>query len=378
VGFDRVTRHGRDVGRATRGVLLTVAVLVAADADAGGSRGVRVPAGFEIEVFAEGLGPVRFMAVDPRGTLLVSVPSAGRVLAIPEPRGGSAAERVVPVVSDLDLPHGIAFLGGNLYVAETGRVRRFRYDPATLRASDPELIAELPHGGHHWTRAIAFGHDGALYAGIGSTCDVCREQDPRRATVIRARADGSRSRVFASGLRNAAGLAVHPSTGAIWATVNERDWRSGGAPPDYVTDVRADAFYGWPDCFAEGGRRHPDPQLPARAECNGMTAPAIELESHSAPLGLTFYTGRQFPDAYRGDLFVACHGSRAGLPAAGYKILRVRFRDGAPVGVEDFATGWRSGDEVRGRPVDVVVGRDGALYVSDDHAGRIHRIRFRR
>jgi glucose/arabinose dehydrogenase len=353
---------------------LLVAPLPSAAAE---SAPLRVPGGFDIDVFASGLGPVRFMTVDPRGTLLVSVPATGQVVALPASRRGGTGERVVPVLSGLDLPHGVAFRGGDLYVAETGRVRRFRYDAATMTARDAHIVIDdLPHGGHHWTRGIAFGLDGMLYVSIGSSCDACREADGRRATILSARADGSAPRVFATGLRNAVGLAVHPSTGTLWATVNERDWRSGGAPPDYVTDVRDRAFYGWPQCFAEGGRRQRDPQSEPRVDCRAMRLPALELDAHAAPLGLAFYTGRQFPAPYRGDLFVACHGSRAGL-AAGYKVVRVRFARGKAVGVEDFATGWRSGDAVHGRPVDVVVGSDGALYVSDDHAGRVYRIRYR-
>jgi glucose/arabinose dehydrogenase len=372
-------RLGRRRRWASSSVRLVGALLLAPlPSAAADSPDLRVPSGFDIGVFASGLGPVRFMTVDPRGTLLVSVPATGQVLALPDPRRGGAAERVVPVLSGLDLPHGVAFHGRDLYVAETGVVRKFRYDPTTMTARDARIIIDdLPHGGHHWTRGLAFGPGDMLYVAIGSSCDACEETDRRRATIVRARADGSGQRLFATGLRNAVGLAVQPATGRLWTAVNERDWRSGGAPPDYVTDVRDRAFYGWPECFARGGRRWRDPQSEPRTDCRSMRLPAVELDAHAAPLGLAFYTGRQFPAAYRGDLFVACHGSRAGLALAGYKVVRVRFARGKPVGVDDFATGWRAGDAVRGRPVDVVVGSDGALYVSDDHAGRVYRISHR-
>ena len=171
------------------------------------------------------------------------------------------------------------------------------------------------------------------------------------------------------------GLAFHPTTAALWTTVNERDWPDGGAPPDYVTQVRRGAAYGWPQCYAERGVFQRDPTL-GTAECRALTLPTLELPAHSAPLGLAFYTAAQFPAAYAGDLFVALHGSRPGLPATGYKVIRVRFRDGRPIGVEDFSGGWRHGDRVLGRPVDLAVGRDGSLYISDNHADRIHRVRW--
>jgi glucose/arabinose dehydrogenase len=173
------------------------------------------------------------------------------------------------------------------------------------------------------------------------------------------------------------GLAFHPRSGTLWTTVNERDWRRGGAPPDYVTEVREGGAYGWPDCYAERGVFAPDPELEDRRDCRGLTLPTFEVPAHSAPLGLAFYSGTAFPAPYRESLFVAMHGSRPELTLAGYKLVRVVFRGDRPAGIEDFATGWRRGVRVWGRPVDIVAGPDGALYVSDDHGGRIVRIAFR-
>jgi glucose/arabinose dehydrogenase len=352
---------------------LVVAVLVVVGLGAAEAQAITVPPGFRLQIVAGSLGGARGLALDPNGVLVASIPARGRIVAIPE-HGAP-----ITLVSDLDLPHGVAFRHGHLYVAETGRIVRFRYQPGRLKAVEPSVVVSgLPPGAHHWTRSIAFGPDDKLYVSIGSSCDVCDERDRRRAAIVRYDADGSNEQLFARGLRNPVGLGFHPSTGALWTTVNERDWPGGGAPPDYVTEVRAGASYGWPDCFAERALWRPDPTwAPARA-CRGATLPTVELAPHSAPLGLAFYTGAQFPRAYVGDLFVALHGSRAGLPAAGYKIARLRFRDGRVVGVEDFAGGWREGDRVVGRPVDLVVGRDGSLYVSDDHGDRIYRVSYRR
>jgi glucose/arabinose dehydrogenase len=340
-----------------------------------GAGEITVPAGFRIGVFAERLGGARGLAVDPGGVVLVSIPATGRVLALPDRRSTGRATEVRTVLSDLDRPHGLAFRRGHLYVAETGRIVRYRYDAAKLAALEPTVVVRgLPHGGHHWTRSIAFGPDDRLYVAIGSSCDVCRERDPRRASIMRYGPDGAREELFATGLRNPVGLAFHPVSGALWTTVNERDWPGGGAPPDYVTAVRRGAHYGWPTCFAERHAFLPDPTLPDPGGCSAMALPSVELVPHAAPLGLAFYTATRFPAEYAGNLFVALHGSRAGLPLAGYGIARIRFRGGDVVGIEPFGGGWRQGDRVIGRPVDLVIGRDGSLFVSDDHADRVYRV----
>ncbi|HEV8439274.1 MAG TPA: PQQ-dependent sugar dehydrogenase [Methylomirabilota bacterium] len=338
---------------------------------------ITLPPGFHISVFASGLGSPRFMTLDPSGTLLVSIPSKGRVVALPDRDGRGKADTVVTVVEGLERPHGLAFRQGQLYVAETGRVLRFQYDPATSRASAREVIVpNLPRGSGHWTRTILFGPDGRLYVSVGSSCNVCREQDPRRAAVLRYHADGSGEEIFATGLRNAVGLAVD-ARGALWATVNERDWRGDDLPPDYITEVKERGFYGWPDCMVVRGQIVVDERFARADRCRPVTPPTVEIQAHSAPLGLAFYTGRQFPTEYHGDLFVAYHGSWNRSVPTGYKLARVRFKDGRPAGVEDFATGWLHDGHVSGRPVDVIVGRDSALYLSDDSSGRIDRISYR-
>lgn len=363
-----------------RPALALLLALLAWPTAAGAQTGphLKVPAGFAIEVFAAGVGSPRLMALDPAGTLLVSEPARGRVLALPDRNGDGKADAIQPVVNGLDQPHGLAFKDGELYVAENGRVRRFHYDPATLRATQPTVVVpNLPSGGGHWTRTLVFGPDQGLYVSVGSSCNVCRENDKRRAAVLRYNVDGSGERIFASGLRNAVGLAFQPGTGALWATVNERDWRGDDVPPEMITEVRAGAFYGWPDCLVVGGRAIPDDRFEKGARCVHVTPPTVEIQAHSAPIGLAFYTGTQFPAQYRGNLFVAYRGSWNRTVPTGYKVVRVRFLDGRPTGVEDFATGWLEGAAVWGRPVDLIVGRDGALYLSDQGAGRIYRISHR-
>jgi glucose/arabinose dehydrogenase len=336
---------------------------------------IALPPGFRIGVFASDLPGARFMAVDPAGTLLLSIPSQGRVVALPDRDRDGRADAVVTVVGGLDQPHGLAFRGNMLYVAETGRVLRFGYDAKTMKATQPTVIVpKLPVGGGHWTRTIAFGPDGRLYVSVGSSCNVCREQDPRRAAITRYEADGSGERRFATGIRNAVGIAFHPVTGALWATINERDWRGDDLPPDYITEVKEGGFYGWPDCMVAGGKAVPDERFTSGDRCPPVTLPTLEIQAHSAPIGLAFYTGQQFPSQYRGSLFVAYQGSWNRSVPTGYKIVRVVFRDGKAAGIEDFATGWLDGGRVWGKLVDLVVGRDGALYLSVQTSGQIYRI----
>ena len=338
---------------------------------------ITVPPGFRVGVFARNLGVPRFMAVDPAGTLLVSVPSQGRVVALPDRDGDGRSDAEVTVVDGLDRPHGLAFRNGNLYVAETGRVLRFHYDAQSMKATQPTvLVPNLPAGGVHWTRTIAFGPDGSLYVSAGSSCNVCREQDPRRAAITRYEADGSGERVYASGIRNAVGIAFQPTTGALWATINERDWRGDDRPPDYITEIKEGGFYGWPDCMVVGGTAVPDDRFTRGGRCTTVTVPTLEIQAHSAPIGLTFYTGKQFPSEYRGSLFVAYQGSWNRSVPTGYKVVRVAFRDGRVAGVEDFATGWLEGSRASGKLVDIIVGSDGALYLSVQGLGLIYRISY--
>ena len=361
--------------RSARLAILLLGLLSLARPVAAQEPRITLPPGFQIGVFASGFPGARFMAVDPAGTLLLSMPGEGRVVALPDRDGDGRADAVVTVVGGLDRPHGLAFRGDMLYVAETGRVLRFSYDPQAMKAGQPTVIVpSLPAGGQHWTRTIAFGPDGRLYVSAGSSCNVCREQDPRRAAITRYEADGSGERVFAAGIRNAVGIAFHPVTGALWATINERDWRGDDLPPDYITEVKEGGFYGWPDCMVAGGKAVPDERFASGGRCPPVTLPTLEIQAHSAPIGLAFYTAQRFPPQYRGSLFVAYQGSWNRSVPTGYKIVRVLFRDGKAAGIEDFATGWLDGGRVWGRLVDLIVGGDGALYLSVQTSGQIYRI----
>jgi len=253
-------RHAR--GRSRRGqgfpfaicrIVAVLGTLGASAATAAEPPPLALASGFRIELVADGLGAPRMLALDSSGTLLVSIPSQGRIVALPAARRPERLRSPVTVAEGLWLPHGLAVRDGHLWVAETGRVLRFRYDVTTHSATEPVvIIPDLPAGAHHWTRSIAFGPDGRLYVAIGSSCDICREGDRRRAAIVSYDLGGSNERLIARGLRNPVGLAFDPTTGALWTTVNERDWRNGGAPPDFLALVREGANYGWPDCYARG------------------------------------------------------------------------------------------------------------------------------
>lgn len=340
---------------------------------------IKLPPGFSIDFFARDLGFARFLTLDPRGTLLVSVPRAGRVIALPDDNGDGKADGVINVVEGLELPHGLAFLNGQLYVAETGRVVRFDYDPATRRVSGSPtvVVPDLPARGTHWTRTITVGPDRRLYVSVGSTCNSCEEKDPRRAAIYRYEIDGRGGAPFGTGLRNAVGIAFRPGTSELWATVNGRDWLGDDQPGEYVTRVEEGGFYGWPHCHWAPSGLVPDPDLGRGDRCKNARGPSLLYQAHTAPLGLAFYTGAQFPAEYRGDVLVALHGSWNRSVPVGYKVIRVRLGGGAAPVAEDFAAGWLGGGRAWGRPVDLAVAPDGALFLSDDYLGAVYRITYR-
>ncbi|RMH22297.1 MAG: sorbosone dehydrogenase family protein [Gemmatimonadetes bacterium] len=331
------------------------------------AEGITVPAGFRIEVFADqGVGGVRTLRFGPDGLLYAALSGAGRIVRLDPARPGRAPETVA---DGLRRPYGLAFHEGDLYVGEEHQVIRLDA-PDFTRAT--VIVPGLPTGGH-WTREIAFGPDGLLYVSIGSSCNVCEETDARRAAVVRYRPDGSGEELYAEGLRNAAGMAFHPETGALWVSQNERDHLGDDLPPEEINILEPGAHYGWPYCY---GDRIPNPEYADGNRCGDTRPPAFEMQAHSAPLGMVFYTGDAFPEAYRGDLFVAFHGSWNRSVPTGYKLVRIDVDDGRPVAMEDFAYGWLQGRRAEGRPVYPAVGPDGALYLSDDGGDRIYRITF--
>ncbi|HEY1400741.1 MAG TPA: PQQ-dependent sugar dehydrogenase [Terriglobales bacterium] len=343
---------------------------------------LKAPPGFHISVFAQEIDGARMLTFSPGGVLLVSESGEGKVVALPDPKHAGKAERTVTVLDGLNEPHGLAFYEGKLFVAENDKVRRYDWDEANLRASNPKSLADLPGSGGHSTRTLLF-HGGKMYVSAGSSCNVCIEKDPRRAAVTEFNPDGSSQKIFAKGLRNAVGLAVNPKTDTVWATVNGRDWLGDDLPPDVIVDLGKDGGdFGWPYCY---GDRVPDSNFtkPGDNRCQNVIRPKVQTPAHSAPLGLAFYEGSEFPAEYRNNIFVAFHGSWNRSIPTGYKVVRVKLDDkGQPQGgAEDFITGWLAPGETKkgrwmGRPVGIVFGSNGAMYVSDDAGGLIYQITF--
>jgi len=336
-----------------------------------------VPAGFAVRTFALVDG-VRMLALGPDGAVYASRSRAGEVVRLVDADGDGVAERQEAVVQGLDLPHGLAFHGGWLYIANTGEVVRVRLDPAAdMRAAGPpERLATYSGKDGHWTRTILFGADSAMYISIGSSCNICEERAPERATVMRYAADGTQGRIYARGLRNALGMAVHPGTGAIWVTQHERDNLKPDhqdLPHEEINILQEGGDYGWPYCH---GDRIPNPEYKNQSRCDTTLPPALTMQAHSAPMGMTFLDrATSFPAEYRGDALVAYHGSWNRKVPTGAKVVRLRIADGKPTAVEDFIVGWQGEDGRRwGRPVDVLVHGDGSVLVSDDLGGVIYRV----
>jgi glucose/arabinose dehydrogenase len=329
-----------------------------------------LPAGFRINLFSDDVDGARAMALGPNGAVYVSRQGAGRIVRLADGDGDGVAESADAVLTGLNQPYGIAFRGDTMYFAEVTAVKRL--DPG---ATTPVgLIDNLPSGGHS-TRTIAFGPDDRMYVSVGSSCNLCPDIQPLRAAIFQYALDGTNGRPFATGLRNSVGLAVHPTTGELWATNNDRDNLGDDIPPERINIIKDGAWYGWPSCYLPG---EPNPDAPEpRRNCAEVEPPAITFQAHSAPLGIRFYTGTAFPDAYRGDAFMAYHGSWNRSVPTGAKVVRVQVENGKPVSIDDFVVGWQLSDGSRwGRPVDVLEAVDGSLLISDDHGGRIWRVSY--
>jgi glucose/arabinose dehydrogenase len=359
-------------------VLFVLAFSCTASSLPGGeTSGLFLPEGFKISVFASGIEGARFMAFNPDGVLYATLTRKGKVVALLDENKDGNAEKIIEAVSGLNNPHGIAFFKGYVYIAETDKVARFREDAKSRKFYDMKIIVpNLPSkGGGHFTRTVVFGPDGKMYVSAGSSCNICEEEDERRAAILRFNPDGSGAELYARGLRNSVGLAFNPVTGGLFAAENGRDWLGDDLPPDEVNLIKEKRHYGWPYCY---GRRITDPEYDKVDFCMTTEPSLIDIQAHSAPLGLRFYTGRKFPEKYRGALFMALHGSWNRTVPTGYKVVIAPFKDGMPSGAyEDFITGWLKEGSKSGRPVDIIEDKEGNLYISDDYAGVIYRVGYK-
>jgi glucose/arabinose dehydrogenase len=342
---------------------------------------LRGPAGTTVSRFAEDLPNVRFLRFAPGGALFASVPSGGRVVRLEPDRDGDArSDGRRDALTGLNRPHGLDFFDGWLYVAETDAVGRTRLDPAGGASSSTfeRIVTGLPGGGNHWTRTLGFGPDGWMYVSVGSSCNVCREEDGRRAALLRFRPDGSGEEVFATGLRNSVGFDWRPADGQLYATDNGRDLLGDDFPPCELNRVVRGGFYGWP---VANGDRVPDPDFGKgqEARIETSTPPVHAFRAHNAPLGMTFLQGEGVPPGYRGAAVVALHGSWNRTRKDGYKVVSLHWTSDGRIEERDFLTGFlgSTDDDLIGRPVDVAQGPDGSVYVSDDYAGSVYRVEWR-
>jgi glucose/arabinose dehydrogenase len=338
---------------------------------------IKLPPGFEISVFASGVKNARSLTLSPNGTVFVGSRSAGNVYAVVDRHGDGKADEVITLARGLNSPNGVAFQDGALYVAEISRVLRFDDIERRLTSSSQPVVVtdQFPKDGHHGWKFIRFGPDGMLYVPVGAPCNICQRDPDRYAVIMRLRPDGTHLETFARGVRNTVGFDWHPKTKELWFTDNGRDWLGDDSPPDELNRApQPGLHFGFPYCH---GVSVADPEFGGKRQCSEFAAPARNLGPHVAALGMRFYTGTMFPDAYRQQIFIAEHGSWNRTTPSGYRVTLVRFDNDRAVSYEPFAEGWLRDGRAWGRPVDVLVMSDGSLLVSDDRADVIYRITYK-
>ncbi|HZN94986.1 MAG TPA: PQQ-dependent sugar dehydrogenase [Myxococcales bacterium] len=350
---------------------------------------IKLPPGFKIEVYASGVKDARSLALGSQGVVFVGTRRVGRVYALVDSKKANRADQVLAIASGLQMPNGVAFRDGALYVAEISRVLRYS-DIETRLESTPRptvLRADYPDKTHHGWKFIAFGPDGLLYVPVGAPCNVCEPPDRIYESITRLSLDGKTREVFAHGVRNTVGFDWHPRTKVLWFTENGRDDMGDDTPEDELNRApQPGMHFGFPYCHASGLS---DPELGRGRSCSNYTAPAALLGPHVAAVGMRFYTGAMFPPEYRENIFIAEHGSWNRTVPLGYRLKRVRLDEKGEkvVSQEVFASGWlperpaagdarRASPQAWGRPVDVLVMPDGALLVSDDAADAVYRISY--
>jgi glucose/arabinose dehydrogenase len=340
---------------------------------------LKLPAGFSIEVVARvpNARAMTWGAPNERGGTLFVGSQAGNVYAVAVPPPGSAEKAVVhTIASGLNMPVGVAYRDGALFVSAVSRILRFDDIERRLdHPPEPKVVRDtFPTETQHGWKYIAFGPDGYLYVPVGAPCNICDPDSNRYANIMRMKPDGSDLQVFARGVRNTVGFAWHPQTHELWFTDNGRDMLGDDVPPDELNHApRAGMHFGYPYCH---GGTIADPEFGKAHPCSDFTPPAQKLGPHVASLGMKFYTGSQFPARYRGQVIIAEHGSWNRSSKIGYRLTLVTLDGAKATGYETFVEGWLQGQTAWGRPVDVLVAPDGSLLVSDDHAGAIYRIRY--
>ena len=336
---------------------------------------ISLPEGFSIAVYADDVENARQMALGDKGTLFVGSRNAGNVYALIDSDQDNKADKQIQIAKGLFLPSGLAFHKGDLYVAEVDKIWRYANIESSLpTVPKPELVFDaLPNKAHHGWKSIAFGPDGQLYIPVGAPCNICESELPF-ATILKLDINTKKTTIVAEGVRNSVGFDFHPETGDLWFTDNGRDMMGDDLPDDELNHVsKAGQHFGYPYVHNDN---IVDPEFGQSEKAKLNRGPALGLGAHVAALGMKFYQGNQFPAEYKGDIFIAEHGSWNRSKKVGYRIVRVKLAGDKVIKSDVFASGWLQGEESWGRPVDVMIMPDGSMLVSDDAANAIYRISY--
>lgn len=341
---------------------------------------IELPDGFQIDIYADNVENARSMVMGTKGTLFVGSRGAGNVYAIVDTDGDHKADKQYTIAEGLNMPNGVAFRNGSLFIAEIDKVWRLDNIEDNLAAPPQKVLVSdnYPSDKHHGWKYIAFGPDDKLYVPVGAPCNNCDDhtEDERYSSITRMNPDGSNYEVYAHGIRNTVGFTWHPEMGNMWFTDNGRDMMGDNLPPDELNEVtEAGMNFGYPYCHAGTIK---DPEYGDERSCDEFTPPAINLTPHGAALGVKFYTGNMFPAEYKNDMLIAEHGSWNRSEPIGYRVMRVKMDNGKAVSYEPFIKGWLKNGEAWGRPVDVLQLADGSILVSDDFANAIYRVTYRK
>ena len=338
---------------------------------------LQLPAGFRIAVFADKLPTARSLAVGDDGTVYLGSRN-GQVYALQDRDGDGHAEQRYLLADHLDMPNGVAYKDGALYVVEVRRIIRFDDIAAHLRQPPPPFVIydQFPTEKHHGWKYLRFGPDGKLYAAVGAPCNICDPENPVYGSLVRMNADGSKMQILARGIRNSVGFDWQPKTKQLFFHDNGRDYLGDTQPADELNLWTTNGqHFGYPYCHAGS---IPDPEFGKGKACSDYAAPVWKYTAHSAPLGMRFYTGSQFPDSYRNHLLVAQHGSWNRSDPQGYQVVLVRFKNNLPYTEQVFISGWlRPDGTVLGRPVDILQLADGSLLISDDKLGVVYKVEYK-
>lgn len=347
---------------------------------------INLPDGFKIDVYASDVENARSMTISPSGTVFVGNRKADNVFALVDnDRDGKVDKKYLITDKLTNMPNGVVFHNGNLYVAEVNKIWLFedveknlqKIDAVGYYPEEPILISDkFPSDKHHGWKYISIGPDNKLYVPVGAPCNICESKDEIYSTITRMDLDGKNQEIYARGVRNTVGFTWHPETGEMWFTDNGRDMLGDNYPPCELNRVQVpNKHYGYPYCH---GGDISDPEFGSKYPCDDFVKPVQNLGPHVAPLGLKFYDGNMFPDEYKGDVFIAEHGSWNRTKKIGYRISRVKIENNKSLGYEPFIYGWLDKDknDAWGRPVDIVFLEDGSMLISDDYANVIYRVTY--